>query len=187
MKKILVLLAAMIAAILTSCRAEPPEPPKPPEEEFVEVWHTTQHYIKIEVPSVFPPFMKEEKKLQIERESIVSVSEVEEYRLSFREDGTGVGSGKFPDNNNNWRYNFGFEWQSSDDKLTITWDGNGSGWGGVFCADHFPAREEVVWNIEERTSDTMVLSIGNSAIADGIDGSAWTEEYTLRYTFKKVQ
>ncbi len=173
MKKFILFTAVVCAVLAVSCRTEPPE------EEFFEVWHSTQHHIKVEVPSVFPPFMKEEIKQREERESIVTVSEDENYRMNLREDGSGSGSGF------TWRtqerFNIYFTWQLTDSALAVT------GAGYLLVHDNYNFRREIVWNIEERTADTMVLSTEQSAIVDGIDGSAWTEECTLRYTFERVK
>jgi hypothetical protein len=103
--------------------------------------------------------------------------------LSFREDGTGTGSGFAPREQR--RYDFGFTWQSSNDELTITLDGDG--FGGVLYTDQIRAQKKVVWSIEEQTSQKMVLSFLDYLDVDGIDGSAWGETHTCRYTFEKVK
>ncbi len=182
MKKLL-LIACLV--MFGSCREKPVEPPEPPEGQFAEVWRTTHHYFSIEVFSVMPAEFEERIKAEREVLSSVDVSEAGEYRLSFREDGTGVGSGMIPEYDD--RYNFGFDWQSSDDQLAITWDGNGSGIGGVLCTEHIRAREKVVWIIEEQTSQKMVLSfLAGILDVSGIDGSEWGEIHTCRYTFERV-
>ncbi len=179
MKKLLLITGL---ALLVSCKAEPPEPP---EEQFSSVWRTTRHDFSIEVFSVVPAEFEERIKAEREVLSSVDVSEAEEYRLSFREDGTGVGSGFAPIEQS--RYGFGFDWQSSDDKLTIIWDGNGSGFGGVLYTEYIAAQGKVVWSIEEQTSQKMVLSFIGVLDMSGIEGSAWGETHILRYTFERVK
>ncbi len=56
------------------------------------------------------------------------------------EDGTGIGSGRY--SSMGARYNFGFTWQSSDDTLTINWDGNESGLEGVLWSKYVGLKNE---------------------------------------------
>ncbi len=182
MKKCILFTAALSAALVVSCGTEPPEPP---EEQFAEVWHTTNHYFEIEVVSVFPDFFTEEIKLIRERVSSVDVSESENYRLSFREDGTGKGS---------WfstvtkaQSPFEFQWQSTDSELSLV--------GALVFVKDDPYRnyigqdyyDPIVWVMETRETDRLVLSTSYNVIFDGIDGIAWLEAVTFRYTFEKVK
>ena len=183
MKKCILFTAALSAALVVSCGTEPPEPP---EEQFAEVWHTTNHYFEIEVVSVFPDFFTEEIKLIRERVSSVDVSESENYRLSFREDGTGKGSWSHPVTKS--QSPFEFQWQSTDGELSLV-----GAWAFVKDDPHrsYNNNDPIVWVIESRETDRLVLSTSYDILCDGfigdIDGIGWLEAVTFRYTFEKVK
>ncbi len=166
MKK-LMLLASVCVAVLVSCKADDSQE-KPEEENFKEEWRTTHH------------FYSEKLYGNAETTESVFVSEADNYRLSFREDGTGVGSGKYPQKDE--RYDFNFKWKMSDGILSYEQTGEGP---GVFHdgGGHW-LQYTIGWKVEELTDDKMVLFSELLWLSDFDGGSG---RATLRYTFEKVK
>ncbi len=117
MKKILLLLVAIIGiAFFTSCEKEPQEEPQ--EEPFpIGTWRATYRHFSLTVNNVQPETLTERIKQEFEHEQITAFSEEEAYRLTFNEDGTGLGSGMHPVGNG--LYTFIFKWNLSNGYLSF--------------------------------------------------------------------
>ena len=199
MKKIILLLAVMYVVFLSSCDNEPKEEPKPfPVGE----WRTNYEYFSLAVADdVYPEFLKEMR----EKEESGAVTETKSYRLTFNENGTGSGSGLYPDGSG--RYNFSFTWQLSDDRnaITVTKSGNAGvlyfteiAWDltnpGKYATGEFDLEEkmdawsEIYWKIEESSSDNMELTTFFRKVTSFMDVYIQLDEtHTYRYTFEKVE
>jgi hypothetical protein len=183
MKKIL-LGFAIVFAFLTSCENELKGPAP------IGAWRTTHQYFSRTIAGAGP--YQEALSEILARETSVDVSEQESYRLTFRDNGTGSGSGFVPEIN--WRWDFNFTWKLSDNEITVR--GNGSwerGYDTVFVWPEGPRAEWIKWEIESSTANEMVLVMESWRDVDDFDGSTigipipWTEIHTYRYTFEKVK
>jgi hypothetical protein len=176
MKKLILLATVVCVAVLASCEAESGP------EQFIGVWHTTQELVDVKIDGPVLPIVEAER----EKVYTLTVTDENNYKLSFRADGTGTGSGvggPFSD----WQFRFNFRWQASDDKLTMTSIQDGLG-GYLLITDDYTTYfgDEIIWSIEERTDIKMVLSAKYLIWVDGEDDS-WTEESVIRYTFERVK
>ncbi len=189
MKKFL-FVTAVGFALFASCEEEPQEKPEEPKDPY---WRTTHQYVSVTVnDDAFPWFFEEIKELR-EFETSIEVTEAESYQLSFKEDGTGSGSGVRRDGVG--RYNFDFTWQLSDtgplylpqlpDEKWLTLTEIGDGYGGMFFTYDRIARDRIVWRVEEFTNTKMVLSFIHLLHVDR-EHDGWMETHTYRYTFEKV-
>ena len=191
MKKLLVIASV---ALFAACGKGPVEP-QPPKESY---WRTTHEYFcqTLEDSHLYPEKLVEA--INVERS--VEVSEEESYQLTFREDGTGSGSGVRLDGEG--RFNFKFTWELSEDKPQgwttpaspdATWISMteiGDGYGGIFLTSALSALENAVWEVEEYTDDRMVLSSQHLLLVDGSGeflDRAWEQTLVYRYTFEKVK
>ncbi len=196
MKKLSLLLVFVGLALFSSCEKESKEKPFP-----IGTWRTTHQYFNLTVnDDAYPETIKEMR----EREESIVVPEAESYRLTFKEDGTGYGSGVHPDENE--RYDFHFTWELSGGSLSITATEPDAGvfydsripidmdWNALLevgesaWSEEMVAMKKTAWEIEESTADNMVLSMlmdFGIRVADlfvKID-----ETHTYRYTFEKVK
>jgi hypothetical protein len=188
MKKLLLLAAVIGTVFFTSCDKTPfygqPGVEKATqrvgEPTIVGVWRTTHQYFKLEVDG--HPKLKQ----QLEREIDEDIPEAGlSYQLTFREGGRGSGS-KLRYGNNG-RGDFTFDWELKDDKM-ISLAETGENYIGVFNWYDMGVTERIGWEIEELSSDKLVLSTIMHVMADGeLDGIPipWYETHTYRYTFTK--
>ncbi len=196
MKKIVLLLAVAGVAFLSSCGKEPKEEPKPFP---IGTWQTNHEYFDLTVDRAEPAYLKE----RLEKEVSGAVSDTEAYRLTFNEDGTGSGSGAYPDGTG-W-YDFDFTWKLSEQGLSLTKSGDVNvffyrydSWRNVDPLDiisgDFVLKKEVdsfdkiTWTVEESSVSGMVLSFyfkTYNHISEGI--LDLKEIHTYRYTFEKVE
>ncbi len=144
-------------------------------------WRTTHQEFTLEVTGAVPSSKLEEIKNDREQHTSISVSNAESYRLSFKGGGKGSGSGVRHDGNG--RFDFGFTWEISDGFLSYV--ETKSGYGGVFIYHNGVALESMSWEIEMITPRKMVLKAVGGANLDAVD-AFWTEIYTYRYVFEKM-
>ncbi|MDR2913053.1 MAG: hypothetical protein LBV38_07205 [Alistipes sp.] len=190
MKKILLLVAVVGVTFFASCEEKPEESKQKPFP--IGEWCTEHQYYSLTIDDVEPSSATEEIKRIREQETSGTVMDVESYQLTFNENGTGYGSGAHPDGTG--RYNFSFTWRLSGDQLSISGsDGTGvffrSVWYGEDIASGEVADENITWEIEESSTNNMVLSrlfsvkkFFNDYIYD-----SWEETHTYRYTFEKTK
>ncbi len=143
-------------------------------------WRTTHQEFTLEVNEVLPRSLWEA--LKEAREQHVSIrTSATPYILSFKGGGKGSGSGIRHDGNG--RFDFGFEWELRDGILSYV--ETRSGYGGVFFTHDWTALSGVSWEIKMVTPQKMVLEMVMWANVDGTN-AAWTETYTYRYTFERI-
>jgi hypothetical protein len=197
--KRLILLLAVAVMVFSSCDEKEPrqpeqpgqtEKPEQPEEEptLIGTWRTTNQYYSLEISPKFIIEALKEYGMAEEMEVSLDVSEVERFEVTFREDGTGYGSGFRYEKEG--RHNFQFMWKISEDQLSMY---NGSISLGNEYIDHFywPSLHSR-WEIEEFSADKMVWVYSYEGHFDNFDAKegeppGWTEDYTFRYTFEKVK
>jgi hypothetical protein len=183
----MLLITSVCAAVLISCGVEPvSEPERPPDDEFIAVWHSILEVVDVNVGYVIPEFNRDIIVDECEKVYTHAVTDADNYRMSFRADGTGTGigtGGRYA----NIRYKFNFKWQMSDDKLKITLIEDDLG-DYLLLLDVYSHcfYNEIVWSVDEYTETRMTLSSEFFIICEGTYGD-WSEESTIRYTFEKVE
>lgn len=184
MKKILFWIAVVGMVSIVSCEKKiAPSKPFP-----IGTWRTTNQYFNLDISP--KEYIEELKELGWAKEKEISldVSEAEMVEITFREDLTGYGSGlRFKEEG---RYTFDFTWILKDDgKPAILKTSNSLTYDEYI--DHFYWLEMgFPWEIEEYSANKMVLVWREHAFVDNFDGEGppgWTEEYTCRYTFERVE
>jgi len=134
-------------------------------------WRATHQYFKRTVEGL------SEINADRPEETSISPAEKDAYRLTFKDDGTGFGSGLAYDGSK--RHEFHFEWELSDGLISL----RGVDKYSIFLHDeYYPT---TAWKVEEFSADKMVLWTEWYVIVD-LDDGGWHEESTYRYTFEKV-
>jgi hypothetical protein len=185
MKNLLLIVAALGVMLFTSCeeevkeeqKEEVKEEQKSPKPFPVGTWHTTHQYFKRTTNA--PEDVHAQKR---EKEASANVTEAESYQLTFKDGGTGSGSGFVPDGKR--RYSFGFRWKLSDDRIDVY--GAGFYPAIVFRTEDYFA-DRFSWILEESSADRMVLFTEWYTLVDSIYGGGWEEHGVCRYTFERVK
>lgn len=140
---------------------------------LVGTWHSTHQEFKRIVEKAYPAELNAERS----KETSVDTTEEDEYRLSFKEDGTGSGSGLAYGGK---RCDFGFTWKLSDDLIDMSSVGP-----TAIVLPELGSSERRGWTVEEFSADKMVLSVKWTLLVDTTTGG-WWEDNTVRYTFERV-
>jgi hypothetical protein len=183
LKKTIFLLAAVGMAFFASCDRESTEPTETKEENPtngeedtpkpfpVGTWYTTHEYFKI--TASIPGERNKETDIYID-------TKAESYQLTFKADGSGSGSGVRPDGNG--RYDFDFNWELVDDRISMRYSGSTV----VFWVEDQRV-EQIGWELEESSAYKMVLSTEAVSLITPVKGGWIREDYLYRYTFEKMK